>query len=149
MGENKDWKLGVVSESAQRKGLFDMSPSCGYYALWWSNSHLRALTAPPLTKVTTRWNSSSTHQLVCPDVSPTPPPLPPGVLQVKSPAKLRQVGVFLDVDEGQVTFYNVKSGSEIYSFNAHQEFTEKMFPLLGTGDKEVPLVLLTAQHHMV
>lgn len=118
VGENKDWKLGVVSESAQRKGLFDMSPSCGYYALWWSNSHLRALTAPPLTKV-------------------------------KSPAKLRQVGVFLDVDEGQVTFYNVKSGSEIYSFNAHQEFTEKMFPLLGTGDKEVPLVLLTAQHHMV
>lgn len=118
VGENKDWKLGVVSESAQRKGLFDMSPSCGYYALWWSSSHLRALTAPPLTKV-------------------------------KSPAKLRQVGVFLDVDEGQVTFYNVKSGSEIYSFNTRQEFTEKMFPLLGTGDKEVPLVLLTAQNHMV
>lgn len=70
------------------------------------------------------------------------------LLQVKSPAKLRQVGVFLDVDEGQVTFYNVKSGSEIYSFNAQQEFTEKMFPLLGTGDKEVPLVLLTAQHNM-
>lgn len=72
-----------------------------------------------------------------------------GVPQVKSPTKLRQVGVFLDVDEGQVTFYNAKSGSEIYSFNTRQEFAEKMFPLLGTGDKEVPLVLLTAQHHMV
>lgn len=63
MGENKDWKLGVVSESAQRKGLFDMSPSCGYYALWWSNSHLRALTAPPLTKVTTGWSGSSAQSV--------------------------------------------------------------------------------------
>lgn len=73
----------------------------------------------------------------------------PLTLQVKSSAKLRQVGVFLDVDEGQVSFYNVKTGSEIYSFNTMTEFTERMFPLLGTGDKEVPLVLLTAQHHMV
>ncbi|KAM9346188.1 bloodthirsty-related gene family, member 30 isoform 1-T2 [Symphorus nematophorus] len=117
VGENKDWKLGVVSESAQRKGLFDMSPSNGYYAIWWSGSQMRALTAPPLTKV-------------------------------KSPPKLRQVGVFLDVDEGQVSFYNVKSGSEIYSFTGSSEFTERMFPLLGTGDKEVPLVLMTTQHHL-
>lgn len=69
-------------------------------------------------------------------------------MQVKSPPKLRQVGVFLDVDEGQVSFYNVKSGSEIYSFTGSHEFTDRMFPLLGTGDKEVPLVLMTAQHHL-
>lgn len=117
VGESKDWKLGVVSESAQRKGLFDMSPTNGYYAIWWSGSQLRALTAPPLTKI-------------------------------KAPAKLRQVGVFLDVEEGQVSFFNSKSGSEIYSFNGSAEFTERMFPLLGTGDKEVPLVLVTAQHQL-
>ncbi|XP_077940412.1 bloodthirsty-related gene family, member 30 isoform X2 [Gasterosteus aculeatus] len=117
VGDSKDWKLGVVSESAPRKGLFDMSPSNGYYAIWWSGSQLRALTAPPLTKV-------------------------------KGPPKLRQVGVFLDVDEGQVSFYNVKSGSEIYSFTGSSEFTERMFPLLGTGDKDVPLVLMTSQHQL-
>ncbi|XP_042361289.1 LOW QUALITY PROTEIN: E3 ubiquitin-protein ligase TRIM39-like [Plectropomus leopardus] len=117
VGESKDWKLGVVTESAPRKGLFDMSPSNGYYAIWWSGSQMRALTTPPLTKV-------------------------------KTPAKLRQVGVFLDVEEGQVSFYNVKSGSEIYSFTGSSEFTERMFPLLGTGDKEVPLVLMTTQHQL-
>ncbi|KAL6102349.1 uncharacterized protein ACO6RY_01972 [Pungitius sinensis] len=117
VGDSKDWKLGVVTESAPRKGLFDMSPSNGYYAIWWSGSQLRALTAPPLTKV-------------------------------KSPSKLRQVGVFLDVDEGQVSFYNVKSGSEIYSFTGSSEFTERMFPLLGTGDKDVPLVLMTSQQQL-
>ncbi|KAK1878125.1 E3 ubiquitin-protein ligase TRIM39 [Dissostichus eleginoides] len=97
------------------EGLFDMSPSNGYYAIWWSNSTLRALTAPPLTKV-------------------------------KSPQKLRQVGVFLDMDEGQVSFFNVKTSTEIYSFSG--EFSDRMFPLLGTGDKEVPLVLMSTQHQL-
>uniref|UniRef100_H3C3I9 Bloodthirsty-related gene family, member 30 n=1 Tax=Tetraodon nigroviridis TaxID=99883 RepID=H3C3I9_TETNG len=116
VGDSKDWKVGVVTEAAQRKGLFDMTPASGYYALWWSGSHLRALTTPPLAKV-------------------------------KAPLKLRQVGVFLDMDEGQVTFYNIKSGSEIYSFARGREFTDRMFPLFGTGDKDVPLVLMTTQHH--
>lgn len=70
------------------------------------------------------------------------------LLQVKTSVKLRQVGVFLDVDEGQVSFYNAKSGSEIYSFSRTSEFTERMFPLLGTGDKEVPLILMTTQHQL-
>ncbi|KAM4716809.1 bloodthirsty-related gene family, member 30 [Anableps anableps] len=117
VGENKDWKLGVVGESAQKKGLFDMSPTNGYYAIWWSGSQLRALTTPPLTKV------KGHHP------------------------KLRQVGIFLDVEEGQVSFYNVKSGTEIYSFHTNTEFTERMFPLFGTGDKEVPLILATTQQH--
>ncbi|XP_072298915.1 E3 ubiquitin-protein ligase TRIM7-like [Eucyclogobius newberryi] len=112
VGENKDWKVGVISETAQRKGLFDMSPPNGYHALWWSGGQLRALTAPPLTKV-------------------------------KIPPKLRQVGVFLDQDLGQVSFFNAKTGSEIYSFNHGAEFSERMLPLLGTSDKEVPLVLMS------
>uniref|UniRef100_A0A4W5K0M7 Bloodthirsty-related gene family, member 30 n=1 Tax=Hucho hucho TaxID=62062 RepID=A0A4W5K0M7_9TELE len=111
VGENKDWKVGVVRESAQRKGLFDMSPNSGYYALWWGGTQLRALTIPALTKV-------------------------------KTSVRLRRVGVFLDCEEGQVTFYNVKTGSEVYSFTV-AEFSERMFPLLGTGDREVPLAFIT------
>ena len=111
VGESKDWKLGVSIESAQRKGLFDMSPSNGYYALWWGGSHLRTLTSPPLGKV-------------------------------KVTGRLRRVGVYLDCEEGQVVFYNAKSGSELHSFNT-APFREKVLPLFGTGDKEVPLVLMS------
>ncbi|KAL6457668.1 hypothetical protein MHYP_G00346310 [Metynnis hypsauchen] len=116
VGDNKDWKMGVVRESAQRKGLFDMSPANGYFALWWNSNHLRALTTPPLTKV-------------------------------KGTNRLRHVGVYLDCEEGQVTFFNAKTGSEVYTFTAPAAFSERMYPLFGTADKEVPLVLLTAVPH--
>ncbi|XP_056596888.1 E3 ubiquitin-protein ligase TRIM58-like isoform X2 [Triplophysa dalaica] len=111
VGENKDWKLGVVRESSQRKGLFDMSPASGYYTIWWSGNHLRALTAPPPVKI-------------------------------KVSGRLRRVGVYLDCDERQIIFYNAKTGSELYSYTT-VEFSEKMFPLFGTGDKDIPLVLMS------
>uniref|UniRef100_A0A671N376 Zinc-binding protein A33-like n=1 Tax=Sinocyclocheilus anshuiensis TaxID=1608454 RepID=A0A671N376_9TELE len=110
VGENKDWKLGVVRDSAQRKGLFDMTPAIGYYTLWWSGNHLRALTAPPLAKV-------------------------------KVTGHLRRIGIYLDCEEGQLIFYNAKTGSEVYSFTV--AFSEKLFPLFGTGDKDVPLMLMS------
>ncbi|XP_073700879.1 bloodthirsty-related gene family, member 30 [Garra rufa] len=110
VGENKDWKLGVVRESSQRKGLFDMTPAVGYYVLWWSGNHLRALTAPPLAKV-------------------------------KVTGHLRRIGIYLDCEEGQLVFFNAKTGSEVYSFTA--VFSEKLFPLFGTGDKDVPLMLMS------
>ncbi|XP_053084273.1 E3 ubiquitin-protein ligase TRIM11 isoform X2 [Pangasianodon hypophthalmus] len=116
VGDNKDWKVGVVRDSAQRKGLFDMSPRNGYYVLWWSTNHLQALTSPPLTKV-------------------------------KMNGRLRYLGVYLDCDEGHVTFYNAKTGSEIYSFTSEGAFGERMFPLFGTSDKEVPLMLPGAPAH--
>lgn len=112
VGESKDWKLGVAIESAQRKGLFDMSPSNGYYALWWGGAQLRPLTPPPLGKV-------------------------------KVTGRLKRIGVFVDCEEGHVVLYNAKSGSELYTFNTGP-FRERVLPLFGTGDKEVPLVLVGA-----
>ncbi|KAF5902798.1 butyrophilin subfamily 1 member A1-like isoform X1, partial [Clarias magur] len=41
--------------------------------------------------------------------------------------KVEKVGVFVDYDEGLVSFYDVNSRSHIYSFTA-QSFTEKLYP---------------------
>ncbi|KAK2860280.1 hypothetical protein Q7C36_004446 [Tachysurus vachellii] len=41
--------------------------------------------------------------------------------------KLEVVGVFVDYEEGLVSFYDVKSRSHIYSFTG-QSFTEKLYP---------------------
>ncbi|XP_045073308.1 E3 ubiquitin-protein ligase TRIM39-like [Coregonus clupeaformis] len=42
--------------------------------------------------------------------------------------KPQKVGVFVDYEEGQVSFYNVEARSHIYSF-AGYTFTEKLYPL--------------------
>ncbi|XP_042581251.1 E3 ubiquitin-protein ligase TRIM39-like isoform X2 [Cyprinus carpio] len=41
--------------------------------------------------------------------------------------KPQRVGVFVDYEEGLVSFYDVESSSHIYSFTA-QSFTEKLYP---------------------
>ncbi len=44
--------------------------------------------------------------------------------------KPQRVGVFVDYEEGLVSFYDVESSSHIYSFTA-QSFTEKLYPLFS------------------
>uniref|UniRef100_A0A8C1C7X2 E3 ubiquitin-protein ligase TRIM39-like n=1 Tax=Cyprinus carpio carpio TaxID=630221 RepID=A0A8C1C7X2_CYPCA len=46
--------------------------------------------------------------------------------------KPQRVGVFVDYEEGLVSFYDVESSSHIYSFTA-QSFTEKLYPLFSPG----------------
>uniref|UniRef100_A0A8C2EVE5 E3 ubiquitin-protein ligase TRIM39-like n=1 Tax=Cyprinus carpio TaxID=7962 RepID=A0A8C2EVE5_CYPCA len=46
--------------------------------------------------------------------------------------KPQRVGVFVDYEEGLVSFYDVESSSHIYSFTA-QSFTEKLFPFFSPG----------------
>ncbi|KAF4089027.1 hypothetical protein AMELA_G00061900 [Ameiurus melas] len=46
--------------------------------------------------------------------------------------KVEKVGVFVDYEEGLVSFYDVKSSSHIYSFTA-QSFTEKLYPYFNPG----------------
>ncbi|XP_047672395.1 butyrophilin subfamily 1 member A1-like [Tachysurus fulvidraco] len=46
--------------------------------------------------------------------------------------KVEVVGVFVDYEEGLVSFYDVKSRSHIYSFTG-QSFTEKLYPFFCPG----------------
>ncbi|XP_052465107.1 E3 ubiquitin-protein ligase TRIM39 isoform X2 [Carassius gibelio] len=60
--------------------------------------------------------------------------------------KPQRVGVFVDYEEGLVSFYDVKSSSHMCSFTA-QSFTEKLYPLfnpcLNDGDKNSSPLIIT------
>ncbi|KAL7875699.1 hypothetical protein AOLI_G00106620 [Acnodon oligacanthus] len=49
--------------------------------------------------------------------------------------KLQKVGVFVDYEEGLVSFYDVESRSHIYSFTG-QSFTEKLYPYFDCCDND-------------
>ncbi|XP_030634691.1 E3 ubiquitin-protein ligase TRIM39-like [Chanos chanos] len=62
--------------------------------------------------------------------------------------KPQKVGVFVDYEEGLVSFYDVEASSHIYSFTA-QSFTEKLYPyfspdLNDRGKNSAPLVITAA-----
>ncbi|XP_058871423.1 butyrophilin subfamily 1 member A1-like [Acipenser ruthenus] len=109
---NKWWRLGVSRESALRKGEFNTTPQQGYWAVWWGNGDRGEFTA--LTDPRT--------------------PLP---LSLK-PQKL---GLYLDYEEGQLSFYNAETRSHIYTFT-DMEFNpnEKLYPFFYTYS-ETNLVL--------
>ncbi|XP_073707381.1 E3 ubiquitin-protein ligase TRIM39-like [Garra rufa] len=59
--------------------------------------------------------------------------------------KPQRVGVFVDYEEGLVSFYDVESSSHIYSFTG-QSFTEKLYPLFSPcnndgGKNSSPLII--------
>ncbi|XP_029576762.1 E3 ubiquitin-protein ligase TRIM39 isoform X3 [Salmo trutta] len=69
--------------------------------------------------------------------------VPPVSLYLRE--KPQKVGVFVDYDEGQVSFYNVEARSHIYSFTGCT-FTEKLYPFFSpgnnyTGRNSSPLVI--------
>ncbi|XP_039669264.1 E3 ubiquitin-protein ligase TRIM21-like [Perca fluviatilis] len=67
---------------------------------------------------------------------------PPVLLSLKSPQK---VGVFVDYEEGLVSFYDVDAAALIYSFTGCS-FTEKLFPFFhpssdDSGKNSAPLII--------
>ncbi|XP_014006527.2 E3 ubiquitin-protein ligase TRIM39-like [Salmo salar] len=73
------------------------------------------------------------------------PPIPLFLSQ-----KPQKVGVFVDYEEGQISFYDVENRSHIYSFTGCI-FTEKLYPYLNPCDNEegpntAPLVISPVNH---
>ncbi|XP_038833883.1 E3 ubiquitin-protein ligase TRIM21-like [Salvelinus namaycush] len=64
--------------------------------------------------------------------------------------KPQKVGVFVDYEEGQVSFYDVEARSHIYSFTGCT-FTETLYPffcpcLNDAGKNSAPLIISTVNH---
>ncbi len=74
---------------------------------------------------------------------------PPVSLSLR--VKPQRVGVFVDYEEGLVSFYDVESSSHIYSFTA-QSFTEKLYPLFcpcfnDGGKNSSPLIITPVNYN--
>ncbi|XP_035534664.1 LOW QUALITY PROTEIN: E3 ubiquitin-protein ligase TRIM21-like [Morone saxatilis] len=114
-----DWTLGVVKESAKRKGYVPISPVEGYWTMWFrSENEYKALADPPV--------------------------------RLSLQSQPEKVGVFVDYEEGLVSFYDVDAAALIYSFTGCS-FTDKLYPyfcpgLQYGGKNSAPLIIPNVSH---
>ncbi|XP_014823321.1 PREDICTED: nucleoprotein TPR-like [Poecilia mexicana] len=108
------YHIGMVSESAKRKGSLSFRPAKGFWTIVLNKQNeLKAIDRTSIT------------------------------LQVERlPITL---GILLDYNKGQVSFYDSGARSHLYSFSG-QEFTDRIFPFLNYCVEDVenpqPIVLL-------
>ncbi|XDV33849.1 hypothetical protein PO909_004115 [Leuciscus waleckii] len=109
------WDLGVARESIDRKGEFTPSPSNG----WWTVA---------LRNENEYWAFADPSDVsLCVRVKP------------------QRVGVFVDYEEGLVSFYDTESSSHLYSYT-DQSFTGKLYPYFSPylnykGKNSNPLII--------
>ncbi|XP_039358195.1 E3 ubiquitin-protein ligase TRIM39-like [Mauremys reevesii] len=114
VGDKTGWTLGVCRESVSRKGQVTLTPEDGHWAVWLRDGNTR----------------------------PSPPPRPPSPLPVS--VRPSRVGIFLDYEEGEVSFYNVTDRSHLFTFTG--TFSGKLRPyfhpyLNAGGTNAAPLII--------
>ncbi|XP_043942598.1 zinc-binding protein A33-like [Protopterus annectens] len=101
-----NWVVGMAKESIQRKGKITMTPENGYWTLCLQNGDIYAQDSPRSFKIYAQDSPRS----------------------FKLSVKPSRIGVYMDYNAGQVSFYN-ENISHLYTF--HDTFSEAIYPLLG------------------
>ncbi|XP_029553359.1 butyrophilin subfamily 3 member A1-like isoform X2 [Salmo trutta] len=81
------WRLGLTTVTSSRRNRFEITPAKGYWTLWGY------------------WTQNGSRQLFACNDQP-----------IKLPS-VNWVGIYLDYEEGQVSFYDVEKRSHIYTFS--------------------------------
>ncbi|XP_078422711.1 nuclear factor 7, brain-like [Cetorhinus maximus] len=110
VGEKTRWWLGVARESVNRKGEISLRTESGFRTVR-LESGFWAVRLDPGSDYFAATSPSDTH--LTPSVNP------------------RKIGVYLDYEGGQVSFYNADNMSHLHTFT--HTFTGRIFPFFRPG----------------